>query len=91
MEEEYLQEGRMGSEEAFCLKWNDVQGSITSTLGSLRAPLSPLQDVTIECGGESLPAHRLVLALCRYRACVQLHLCTSLLYLCQSKLFSPWI
>jgi len=54
----------MGSDEAFCLKWNDFPGSITSSLGSLRSPLSPLQDVTLQCGGESVQAHRLVLALC---------------------------
>lgn len=54
----------MGSDDAFCLKWNDFQGSITSSLGSLRSPMSSLQDVTLQCGGESVKAHRLVLALC---------------------------
>ena len=84
----------MGSDsDSFCLKWNDFPGSISSTLGSLRAASSPLQvtsrkqfgfstrylleciivrltsqDVTLQCGTESLKAHRLVLALCRYKA-----------------------
>jgi len=54
----------MASEDAFCLKWNDFQGSITTSLGALRSPLSSLQDVTLQCGGHSVKAHRLVLALC---------------------------
>ena len=69
------------------------QGSITTSLGALRTPLSSLQvqrqhseheiqlfyfqplfhscldstfqDVTLQCGGHSVKAHRLVLALCR--------------------------
>ena len=64
------------------------QGSITTSLGALRSPLSSLQvtfrsqitsspatfdscldstfqDVTLQCGGHSVKAHRLVLALCR--------------------------
>ena len=54
------------SEEAFCLKWNDFQESISSALGSL-LDCSELQDVTLQCGpltSDSLQAHRLVLAAC---------------------------
>jgi len=53
----------MGSDEAFCLKWNDFQGSISSSLGSLRTT-SDLLDVTVQCGKESLQCHRLVLSAC---------------------------
>jgi len=53
----------MGSDEAFCLKWNDFQGSISSSLGSLRTT-SDLLDVTVQCGVESLQCHRLVLSAC---------------------------
>jgi len=53
----------MGSDEAFCLKWNDFQGSISSSLGSLRTT-SDLLDVTLQCGVESLQCHRLVLSAC---------------------------
>jgi len=53
----------MGSDEAFCLKWNDFQGSISSSLGALRTT-SDLLDVTVQCGVESLQCHRLVLSAC---------------------------
>lgn len=54
----------MGSDEAFCLKWNDFQGSISASLGSLQ---QELQDVTLQCGpqsSDSIHCHRLVLAAC---------------------------
>jgi len=53
----------MGSDEAFCLKWNDFQGSISSSLSSLRNA-SDLLDVSLQCGTESLRCHRLVLSAC---------------------------
>ena len=56
----------MGGEEAFCLKWNDFQESISSALGPLLA-CRELQDVTLQCGpltSDSLQCHRLVLAAC---------------------------
>jgi len=53
----------MGSDDAFCLKWNDFQGSISSSLGSLRTT-SDLLDVTLQCGRETLQCHRLVLSAC---------------------------
>jgi len=53
----------MESDEEFCLKWNDFQGSISSSLGSLRTT-SDLLDVTLQCGKESLQCHRLVLSAC---------------------------
>jgi len=53
----------MSSDEAFCLKWNDFQDSISSSLGELYQA-SDLQDVTLQCGQESLQCHRLVLAAC---------------------------
>jgi len=45
------------------LKWNDFQGSISSSLGALRTT-SDLLDVTVQCGVESLQCHRLVLSAC---------------------------
>jgi len=51
------------SDEAFCLKWNDFQESISSSLGGL-LHCSDLQDVTLQCGQQSLQCHRLVLAAC---------------------------
>jgi len=51
------------SEEAFCLKWNDFQASISSSLGGL-LHCRDLQDVTLQCGDQSLQCHRLVLAAC---------------------------
>ena len=53
----------MTSDEAFCLKWNDFQDSISSSLGELYQ-CSDLQDVTLQCGPQSLQCHRLVLAAC---------------------------
>jgi len=44
-------------------KWNDFQGSISSSLGALRTT-SDLLDVTVQCGVESLQCHRLVLSAC---------------------------
>ena len=61
-----LRSRRMGTEEAFCLKWNDFQESISSSLGSLLS-CSELHDVTLQCGphsADSLHCHRLVLAAC---------------------------
>jgi len=51
------------SEEAFCLQWNDFKESISSSLGELYH-CSDLQDVTLQCGQESLQCHRFVLAAC---------------------------
>ena len=51
------------TDEAFCLKWNDFQESISSSLGGL-LHCSDLQDVTLQCGPQSLQCHRLVLAAC---------------------------
>jgi len=56
----------MSTDEAFCLKWNDFQESISSSLGPLLT-CSELQDVTLQCGphtSDSLQCHRLVLAVC---------------------------
>ena len=56
----------MSGEEAFCLKWNDFQESISSALGPL-LDCRELQDVTLQCGpltSDTLQCHRLVLAAC---------------------------
>jgi len=54
----------MGStDEAFCLKWNDFQMSITSSFSGMRSD-SDLLDVTVQCGSTPLQAHRLILSAC---------------------------
>ena len=51
------------SEETFSLKWNDFQESISSSLGDL-LHCADLQDVSLQCGHQTLQCHRLVLAAC---------------------------
>eukprot|EP00096_Caligus_rogercresseyi_P000381 TRINITY_DN1080_c0_g1_i1.p1 TRINITY_DN1080_c0_g1~~TRINITY_DN1080_c0_g1_i1.p1 ORF type:complete len:462 (-),score=150.20 TRINITY_DN1080_c0_g1_i1:501-1886(-) len=51
------------SEEAFCLKWNDFQKSVTSSFAELRRD-SNLTDVTIVVEGTQLKAHKVILSAC---------------------------
>uniref|UniRef100_A0A0K2UN98 BroadZ1like [Tribolium castaneum] n=1 Tax=Lepeophtheirus salmonis TaxID=72036 RepID=A0A0K2UN98_LEPSM len=54
----------MGStEEAFCLKWNDFQKSVTSSFAELRRD-SDLTDITIVVEGTHLKAHKVILSAC---------------------------
>lgn len=55
----------MGTEEQFCLRWNDFQESVTSTLQELLDEQDFL-DVTISCGeGEQqFKAHKVILSAC---------------------------
>ena len=50
-------------EELFCLKWNDYQENVVSTLSELRAE-EDFFDVTLACDGEQVRAHKLVLSCC---------------------------
>ena len=49
--------------ETFCLKWNNFQQNIFSTIQNLRLDLDFL-DVTIHCGGKQLKAHKVILSAC---------------------------
>ena len=50
-------------DEQFCLRWNDFQESLTSTLADLREE-EDFVDVTLVCDGEHIPAHKLILSAC---------------------------
>ena len=53
---------QMNTTEKFCLKWNDFQGNITATFGSLRSD-TDFADVTLTCeDGEQIEAHKVILA-----------------------------
>ncbi len=53
-----------GGDEKFCLRWNDFQESILSTLQDLRAE-EDFVDVTLVCeGGHQVAAHKLILSAC---------------------------
>ena len=53
----------MGSEEQFCLRWNDFQQCIKSTFQGLREERD-FMDVTLACEDDQLPAHKVVLSAC---------------------------
>ena len=53
----------MDPDKTFCLKWNNFQQNIFSTIRNLRLDLDFL-DVTIFCKGRQLKAHK-VLQYCR--------------------------
>ena len=52
-------------DEKFCLRWNDFQESLLSTLQDLRAQ-EDFVDVTLVCGegGQQIGAHKLILSAC---------------------------
>ena len=53
--------GSVENNEAFCLKWNDFQSSLTNSFAEIRNE-NDLLDVTLICDGESIQAHKLVLS-----------------------------
>lgn len=53
----------MASGQQFCLRWNDYQTSILSSLDSLRNG-EDFTDVTLACEGYLLQAHRVILSAC---------------------------
>lgn len=53
----------MGSEDAFCLKWNDFHTSVTATFADLRNE-HDLTDAIIVCEGQAMKAHKLILSAC---------------------------
>merc|ERR1712179_426231 len=59
----WIMENGLGLNDAFCLKWNDYQKSVSESFAELRSDTS-LVDVTIVCEGVHFPAHRLVLSAC---------------------------
>jgi BTB/POZ domain len=55
--------GSMGSEQQFCLRWNNFQNSLLASLPQL-LDTNDLTDVTLCAGGKSIRAHRVVLSAC---------------------------
>jgi len=53
----------MDPDKTFCLKWNNFQQNIFSTIRNLRLDLDFL-DVTIFCKGRQLKAHKVILSAC---------------------------
>ena len=53
----------MDPDKTFCLKWNNFQQNIFSTIRNLRLDLDFL-DVTIYCKGKQLKAHKVILSAC---------------------------
>jgi len=53
----------MDPDKTFCLKWNDFQQNIFSTVRNLRLDLDFL-DVTIFCAGKQVKAHKVILSAC---------------------------
>ncbi|KAK2705261.1 hypothetical protein QYM36_017341 [Artemia franciscana] len=53
----------MGSEQEYCLRWNNHQSTILALLGKLLVSES-LTDITLACEGKTLKCHRIVLSAC---------------------------
>jgi len=53
----------MDPDKTFCLKWNNFQQNIFSTIRNLRLDLDFL-DVTIFCKGKQVKAHKVILSAC---------------------------
>jgi len=53
----------MDPDKTFCLKWNNFQQNISSTIRNLRLDLDFL-DVTIFCKGTQVKAHKVILSAC---------------------------
>jgi len=54
---------KMDPDKTFCLKWNNFQQNIFSTIRNLRLDLDFL-DVTIFCKGKQVKAHKVILSAC---------------------------
>ncbi|KAG8240447.1 hypothetical protein J437_LFUL003161 [Ladona fulva] len=53
----------MGSDQQFCLRWNNFQSSLLASLPQL-LDADDLTDVTLSAGGRNIRAHRVVLSAC---------------------------
>ncbi|KAG1687794.1 Protein bric-a-brac 2 [Nymphon striatum] len=53
----------MGSQQQFCLRWNNHQGNMVNVFDSLLAD-NLLVDVTLACDGQNVQAHKLILSAC---------------------------
>ncbi|CAL4063271.1 unnamed protein product, partial [Meganyctiphanes norvegica] len=58
-------DGRIMSEQHFCLRWNNFQSNIASSFEAL-LDREELVDVTLTAEGESLKAHRILLSACSH-------------------------
>lgn len=56
-------DGRAGSPQQFCLRWNNYKNNLTSSFDQLLQTQS-FVDVTLACDGQSLKAHKVVLSAC---------------------------
>ena len=52
-----------GQEEKFCLRWNDFENNISSSLRELRED-KDFFDVTLACDDKQLQAHKVILSAC---------------------------
>ena len=53
----------MGSDQHFCLRWNNFHSNIAASFEYLRTH-EDFVDVTLACEGRSLKAHKVVLSAC---------------------------
>lgn len=53
----------MGSDQQFCLRWNNHQGNMVNVFDSLLKD-NLLVDVTLACEGSTIKAHKVVLSAC---------------------------
>lgn len=53
----------MGSDQHFCLRWNNFHSNIAASFEHLRDH-EEFVDVTLACEGRSLKAHKIVLSAC---------------------------
>lgn len=53
----------MGSDQHFCLRWNNFHSNIATSFEHLRDH-EDFVDVTLACEGRSLKAHKVVLSAC---------------------------
>ena len=53
----------MGSNEKFCLRWNDFESNISAAFREIREE-KDLFDITLSCGVRQIQAHKLILSAC---------------------------
>ena len=53
----------MGSNEKFCLRWNDFESNISVAFREIREE-KDFFDITLSCGSRQIQAHKLILSAC---------------------------
>eukprot|EP00091_Calanus_sinicus_P008997 TRINITY_DN21338_c0_g1_i1.p1 TRINITY_DN21338_c0_g1~~TRINITY_DN21338_c0_g1_i1.p1 ORF type:complete len:114 (-),score=20.08 TRINITY_DN21338_c0_g1_i1:195-536(-) len=56
-------ETKMGSNEKFCLRWNDFESNISVAFREIRDE-KDFFDITLSCGQRQIQAHKLILSAC---------------------------